>query len=41
LLAGPLFGLSQHFGFRLAYVFSAILCGAGFLVLVVVRPKRA
>jgi SET family sugar efflux transporter-like MFS transporter len=40
LLAGPLFGLAQHYGFRLAYVFCAVLCAAGFLVLLVVRPVR-
>jgi SET family sugar efflux transporter-like MFS transporter len=40
VLAGPLFGLSQHYGFRFAYVFCAILCAGGFLVLLIVRPVR-
>jgi SET family sugar efflux transporter-like MFS transporter len=40
LLAGPLFGLAQHYDFRLAYVFCAVLCAAGFLVLLVVPPHR-
>ena len=39
MLAGPLFGLSQQFGFRLAYVISAALCAAGLLVLLVVKPR--
>ncbi|MFI5936002.1 sugar efflux transporter [Actinoplanes sp. NPDC051494] len=34
MLAGPLFGLSQQFGYRLAYWISAALCAAGLLVLV-------
>jgi SET family sugar efflux transporter-like MFS transporter len=38
ILAGPLFGLSQHFGFRLAYGMSAGLCAAGLLILLMVRP---
>ncbi len=33
VLAGPLFGLSQHFGYRLAYVITTGLCVAGLLVL--------
>jgi SET family sugar efflux transporter-like MFS transporter len=41
MLAGPLFGLSAHFGFRLAYVLSAALCTVGLLVLVVVRNDHA
>ena len=41
MLAGPLFGLSAHFGFRLAYVLSAALCLVGLLVLVVVRNDHA
>lgn len=40
VLAGPLFGISQHYGFRLAYVFCAALCAGGFLVLLIVRPAR-
>ena len=38
MLAGPLFGLAQHFGYRLAYWWCAALCAAGLLLLVVVRP---
>jgi SET family sugar efflux transporter-like MFS transporter len=38
ILAGPLFGLSQHFGFRLAYAMGAALCALGLLVLLVTRP---
>jgi SET family sugar efflux transporter-like MFS transporter len=41
MLAGPLFGLSAHFGFRLAYVLSAALCAVGVMVLVVVRNDHA
>jgi SET family sugar efflux transporter-like MFS transporter len=45
VLAGPLFGLSQHFGYRLAYVMAAGLCLAAVLLLIVVRndqvPRRA
>jgi SET family sugar efflux transporter-like MFS transporter len=33
MLAGPLFGLSQHFGYRLAFVFASALCLAGLLLL--------
>ncbi|MFD2762839.1 sugar efflux transporter [Micromonospora eburnea] len=38
MLAGPLLGLAQHYGFRLAYGVSAVLCAAGLLLLLVVRP---
>lgn len=38
MLAGPLFGLAQHFGFRLAYVIATGLCVAGVLVLLMTRP---
>jgi SET family sugar efflux transporter-like MFS transporter len=38
VLAGPLFGLSQHFGFRLAFGLNAALCAAGLLLLLVVKP---
>jgi MFS transporter, SET family, sugar efflux transporter len=37
MLAGPLFGLAQHFGFRLAYGMSTALCAAGLLLLVLTR----
>jgi SET family sugar efflux transporter-like MFS transporter len=42
ILAAPLFGLAQHFDFRLAYAFNLVLCGAGLLLLVAsgrVRPQ--
>jgi SET family sugar efflux transporter-like MFS transporter len=41
MLAGPLLGLSQHFGFRLAYVLCAALCAAGLALLMVVRNEQA
>jgi MFS transporter, SET family, sugar efflux transporter len=37
MLAGPLFGLSQHFGYRLAFVFAAATCLAGLLLLTMLR----
>ena len=40
VLAGPLFGLSQHFGYRLAYVMATGLCLAGLLLLVVTRNDQ-
>ena len=40
MLAGPLFGLAQHYGYRLAYWMCAGLCVAGLLVLLVVRHDR-
>ena len=42
ILAAPLFGLAQHFDFRLAYAFNLALCGAGLLLLIAsgrVRPE--
>jgi MFS transporter, SET family, sugar efflux transporter len=41
MLAGPLFGISQSYGFRLAYSMSAALCFLGLLVLISVRPTRS
>ncbi|MFI7596328.1 sugar efflux transporter [Actinoplanes sp. NPDC049681] len=38
MLAGPLFGVAQHFGYRHAYVICTVLCAAGLLLLTVVRP---
>ena len=38
VLAGPLFGLAQHFGFRFAYATGAVLGTAGLLLLLLVRP---
>jgi len=38
VLAGPLFGLSQHLGYRFAYGFGAALCAVGLVVLGLVRP---
>jgi MFS transporter, SET family, sugar efflux transporter len=37
MLAGPLFGISQSYNFRLAYAMSAALCLLGVLVLISVR----
>ena len=42
IVAAPLFGLAQHFDFRLAYAFNLVLCGAGLLLLIAsgrVRPE--
>ena len=39
LLAGPFFGLSQHFGFRLAFILNAALCVLGLILLFVVKPQ--
>jgi SET family sugar efflux transporter-like MFS transporter len=42
ILAAPLFGLAQHFDFRLAYAFNLVLCAAGLLLLIAsgrVRPQ--
>ena len=40
MFAGPLFGLAQHFEYRLAYWLCTALCAAGLLMLVVVRNER-
>jgi SET family sugar efflux transporter-like MFS transporter len=40
MFAGPLFGLAQHFEYRLAYWLCTALCAAGLLLLVVVRNER-
>ena len=40
MLAGPLFGLAQHFDYRLAYWLCTGLCTAGLLLLIVVRNER-
>jgi SET family sugar efflux transporter-like MFS transporter len=40
MLAGPLFGLSQHFGYRLAFVLAAASCLAGVLLLASIRSVR-
>jgi SET family sugar efflux transporter-like MFS transporter len=37
VIAGPMFGLAQHFGYRLAYLLATGLCLAGLLILVTVR----
>jgi MFS transporter, SET family, sugar efflux transporter len=39
ILAGPLFGLAQHLGYRSAYVVGAALCSAGLLALLITRPS--
>jgi SET family sugar efflux transporter-like MFS transporter len=41
VLSGPLFGLSQHFGYRLAYVITTGMCLAGLLLLIVHRGPGA
>lgn len=41
ILAGPLFGLAQQFGFRLAYGIGAGLCVVGLLILLIARPLSA
>jgi SET family sugar efflux transporter-like MFS transporter len=38
MMAGPLFGLAQHYGYRLAYSISTALCASGLLVLIMARP---
>jgi SET family sugar efflux transporter-like MFS transporter len=40
MLAGPLFGLAQHFDYRLAYWMCTGLCAAGLLLLILVRNER-
>ncbi len=40
MLAGPLFGIAQHFDYRLAYWLSTGLCLAGLMLLIVVRNER-
>ncbi len=37
MLAGPLFGVAQHFGFRLAYGMGTALCALGLLLLLLTR----
>ena len=39
ILAGPLFGLAQHFGYRFAYVACATLCAAGLTLLLSARRR--
>jgi MFS transporter, SET family, sugar efflux transporter len=41
MLAGPLFGVAQHFGFRLAYGMGTVLCALGLLLLVLTRNDHA
>lgn len=41
MLAGPLLGLAQHFGYRLSYAMGAVLSLAGLLILLATRPPRA
>jgi SET family sugar efflux transporter-like MFS transporter len=40
MLAGPLFGLAQNFGFRWAYAISTALCLAGLVVLMIAPRLR-
>lgn len=39
ILSAPLFGLAQHFGYRLAYVLATVLSTLGLLVLLLTRPR--
>jgi SET family sugar efflux transporter-like MFS transporter len=39
MLSAPLFGLAQHFGYRLAYGMDLVLCLLGLILLAVVRPR--
>ncbi|WP_433064533.1 sugar efflux transporter [Dactylosporangium sp. CS-033363] len=39
-LAGPLLGVSAHFGYRTAYGITTVVCAAGLLVLLLARPRR-
>jgi SET family sugar efflux transporter-like MFS transporter len=41
VIAGPMFWLAQHFGYRLAYLMATGLCLAGLLLLVLVRNTGA
>jgi len=38
MLAGPLFGLAQQFGYRLAWVMATVVCATGILLLSTTRP---
>jgi MFS transporter, SET family, sugar efflux transporter len=38
-MAGPFFGLGQHFGYRLPYAIATALCLAGLLLLLIVRKR--
>ena len=40
MLAGPLFGVAQQYGWRLGYWICAALCAAGLLLLAVLRTDR-
>jgi SET family sugar efflux transporter-like MFS transporter len=41
ILAGPLLGMAQHFGYRYAYAAGVVLCAAGLLLLLTThRPAR-
>jgi SET family sugar efflux transporter-like MFS transporter len=39
IVAGPLFGLAQSHGYRLAYVMNFGLCVLGLLLLLATRPR--
>lgn len=41
ILAGPLFGLAQHFGYRWAFAMNVGLCLLGLLLLMVTRPAAS
>jgi SET family sugar efflux transporter-like MFS transporter len=38
ILAGPLFGLAQHLGYRWAFGMNFVLCVLGLLLLTATRP---
>jgi MFS transporter, SET family, sugar efflux transporter len=40
-LAGPFFGLGQHFGYRLSYAIATALCFLGLLILAIVRCNQS
>ncbi|NUR71734.1 MAG: sugar efflux transporter [Hamadaea sp.] len=41
MVAGPLFGVAQHFGFRLAWPIATAVCAVGLLLLWTTRPTPA
>ncbi len=41
MLAGPMLGVAQQFGYRLAYAMGTALCLAGLTLLLIGRPPRA
>ncbi|MER7283026.1 sugar efflux transporter [Dactylosporangium sp. NPDC000244] len=41
MIAGSLLGVSAHFGYRSAFGLGAVLCAAGFVLLLATRPPRS